>query len=713
MSVSGVSSNVAFMTQQLVNLRSQLDDLQRQLSTGQQFQNYSGLPSQAQLLVGLNSQLSAISGFQDSNNVVNARLSIAQTSLTQFDSVASAVQSSAMLSNYTAGPNGYTVDQTFAGDQLSQLLNLMNTQADGRYIFGGNVVDQPPVASSSLILNGTATQAGLLQMISERNQADLGANGLGRLVIPAASTSPAQILGSGAALQPDAPAIVSGTQNISSLSSGGGNLVINGTPIAIAAGDNAQTIVSKINLQSGTTKVTASLNASNQLVLTSADANTAIDTTGTAAGLQGELGITAGLTNPTNLVTQGLGGQSLTIQIGANPALTVNIGTAPATTLAGVQQVLNTLQGGTATIDPGTGNISITATNPAAGNNITVSGSSPTIAATFGIGTGLATPTAGTRVSISEDTSPSVFGFKLASVKNNLTNATVLGPSGTPPSISVDLATNPQPNDTLTFTFNLPDGTTQDLTLTATTTQPPPTNTFLIGANAAATAANLQQTLTTSVKTLAATQLTAASAVEAAHNFFDTDAGQPPMRVKGPSFTTATQLIAGTPANTVTWYTGDTSASSGARNSVTARVDPTTTVAYGVQANEQGLRSAIEAVAVFAATNFSPTNTNSTAAYGALAQRVSLALNVQPGNGTQTSQDIETDLANVQNTIKTTTTQQTQTQATLQDFVQGITGVSNETVASELLTVQTELQASLQTTAMLSKLSLVNYLGPA
>ena len=33
MSVQGVSSNVAFMTQQLVNLRSQLDDLKRALQS--------------------------------------------------------------------------------------------------------------------------------------------------------------------------------------------------------------------------------------------------------------------------------------------------------------------------------------------------------------------------------------------------------------------------------------------------------------------------------------------------------------------------------------------------------------------------------------------------------------------------------------------------------------------------------------------------------
>src|SRR5690348_4184961 len=708
MTVSGVSSNAAFMAQQLVNLRSQLDDLQRQLSTGQKVTTYAGIPSQAQLLVGLNAQLGAIGSFQDSNNVVNARLSVAQTTLTQFDSVAQTVQSSAMLSNYSAGPNGYTVDQTYATNQLSELLNLLNTQADGRYIFSGSAVDKASVVNGDVVLNGTGTQAGLKQVISERNQADLGANGLGRLMIPASSTSPSRIIGSGGTLSPDAPALVAGTANLTGYSSAlGGNLVINGQPIAIAAGDNAATIVSKINAQSGTTKVSATINATNQLVLTSADANTAIDTTGTAANLQTELGISAGLTNPTNLVTQGLGGKTLTITVGANPTLTVNIGTAPATTLAGLQTVLSGLVGGTATVDTGTGNISVVATNTS--DNIAIGGTASL--GTFGIPSGLALPTAGTRVSLSEDVSPSVFGFKLKSASSTMTNANVIGPTGTPPAISVDLATNPLPNQTFTVTFNLPDGTTQDLTLTATTSSPPASNQFTIGATAAATAANLQTALTTSVKTLAATQLTAASAVAAAHNFFDVDAGQPPMRVQGPPFATATALVAGTSTNTVMWYTGDMSAAASARNSVTARIDSSMSVSYGVQANEQGLRSVIESVAVFAATNFSPTNPNSSAAYSALGQRVSLALNVQPGNGTQTSQNIETELANAQSSIKAASDQQKQTQATLQDFIQGITGVSNETVASEILTLQTQLQASLQTTAMLSKLSLVNYLS--
>jgi flagellar hook-associated protein 3 FlgL len=208
--------------------------------------------------------------------------------------------------------------------------------------------------------------------------------------------------------------------------------------------------------------------------------------------------------------------------------------------------------------------------------------------------------------------------------------------------------------------------------------------------------------------------LTATSAIEAAHNFFDVDVGQPPQRVAGPPFTTATALVAGTALNTVSWYTGGLGTSAAAaRSSVTARVDSSLTVSYGAQANEQALRSNIENVAVFAATSFQASNPNSGAAYTALSKRVGLALIAQSTSGNQTTVNIETELANAQNSIKTATDQQLQTQNTLQDFVQSITGISNEEVAAKITTLQTQLQASLQVTAMLTKLSITNYLAAA
>ncbi len=500
MSVSGVGTNTALMIQSLVDLRGQLDDLQRQLSTGMKSDTYAGLGSQRGLVVGLSSQLAAIDNFQDSNQIVGTQLSVAQTVLGQYAKIASDVKSAAVLSAFDLGQNGKTTDQTTAMSQLDQLVSLLNTQAGDRYIFSGRAVNQPATVTTDQILNGNGAQAGLIQIINERNQADLG-TGLGRLVIP---------------------------------------------------------------------------------------------------------------------------------------------------------------------------------------------------------------PAAGTAVSMSEDVAGSPFGFKLASVNSNLTGTTVTGPSGSPPGITVDFSGgNPNDGETIKFTFNLPDGSTQDLTLTATTAAPPGPDQFTIGATPALTAANFQTALTSSVTKLASTQLSAASAVAAAHDFFDVGAGQPPKRVAGPPFASATSLVDGTPANTITWYTGEMGTDP-ARGSSVALVDNAISVNYGMRANEQALRSTLENVAVFAAMSFSASDPNSGARYAALTQRIAPALDVPAGQ--QKVSDIEAELANAQATIQAATDRQTQTKTTLENMLQGIEGVSNENVAAQILALQTQLQASLQTTSMLTKISLVNYL---
>src|SRR5262249_16315385 len=79
---------------------------------------------------------------------------------------------------------GHTVGQTNAGVQLDELLNLLNTQVGDRYIFSGRALDTPAAESLAHILDGDGARAGFKQVVTERNQADLGANGLGRLVIP-------------------------------------------------------------------------------------------------------------------------------------------------------------------------------------------------------------------------------------------------------------------------------------------------------------------------------------------------------------------------------------------------------------------------------------------------------------------------------------------------------------------------------------------------
>jgi flagellin-like hook-associated protein FlgL len=325
---------------------------------------------------------------------------------------------------------------------------------------------------------------------------------------------------------------------------------------------------------------------------------------------------------------------------------------------------------------------------------------------TSGLGRLTITAPSTTSVQVAED-AISPFGFKIAGVTSNLTGSTVT-PSGPPTASTVDLgATNPNNGDTIQYDLKLPDGTSESIKLTATTSATPGPNEFAIGATSAATAGNLQTALTAAVGKLADTSLTAASAMTAADNFFKIDAANPPQRVAGPPFGTATSLVAGTAANTVSWYTGE-AGSDPARGTATAAVDPSITVSYGLRANEQGIRWVVQNVAALAAMTFSQSDPNAAARNAALTQRVAPALD--PPAGTQKVEDIEADLAGAQTTFTAATDRHNQTKSTLSSMLDQIEGVSNEEVASKILALQTSLQASLQTTSLIYKTSLTNYI---
>ncbi len=482
------------MVQSLVDMRSQLTDLQRQLGTGMKSDTYAGLGIDRGLTVGLRSHLAAISSFDDTINNVNVRLSLAQTSLSRISDIGRSVKGTIAASSTMSAQ----IAQQTARSSLGELLGLLNTQSGDRYIFSGMATDTPAVETVNNVIDGDGTRAGLTQVISERNQADLGSNGLGRLV--------------------------------------------------------------------------------------------------------------------------------------------------------------------------------------------------------------LSSPTA-TSVSVAEDVAGSSFGLKLAAASSSAASVTVTGPAGSPASVNVDLgATNLSDGDAVSFSFNLPDGTSQTLTLTATTATPPGPNQFTIGADSTATAANLQSALSGAVGTLARTSLAAASAVKASDEFFNSN---PPMRVAGPPFDSATTLVAGTSANTVIWYTGE-DGSTPARDTATAKVDPSISVSYGMRANEDAIRWTVQNVATLAAMSFSTTDPDAQARSAALNDR--LRPNLDGPAGMPKVEDIESELAGAQATLAAAQTRHQQTTSTLKDFLQQTEGVSNDEVAAQILALQTNLQASMQTTAMLYQTSILQYI---
>jgi len=314
---------------------------------------------------------------------------------------------------------------------------------------------------------------------------------------------------------------------------------------------------------------------------------------------------------------------------------------------------------------------------------------------------------AGTAVTLAED-NVHPFGFKLAGATTDIAGATVTGPSGSPASLSIDLGgSNPPEGATVQVRLNLPDGTSTSITLTASSEVPTPAGSFSIGANAAATATNLASALDGKIQELAKTDLAAASAAEAANNFFDTDASNPAQRVDGPPFDTATSLRDATATDTVKWYTGD-DATDSARNSMTARVDDAITVHYGIRGNEEALRNSVKSFAMFAAVTFSATDASARDRYNGIAARVTATL--APSSTTQQISSIQTEIAGANLAAGASKTRIDDKKPILQGVLDGIENADPNEVAAQLLALNTQLQASLQTTSLLSKLSLVNFM---
>jgi flagellin-like hook-associated protein FlgL len=316
--------------------------------------------------------------------------------------------------------------------------------------------------------------------------------------------------------------------------------------------------------------------------------------------------------------------------------------------------------------------------------------------------------TSGDAVTLSE-TNSGPFGFKIASATTDVAGATVTGPTGSPPSVTVDFnGTNPPDGSTVSVRLNLPDGTSKTITLTASNQTPPPPGSFAIGATAADTANNFAGALDSAIQTSAQTDLAAASAVQASTEFFDTDADNPAQRVAGTGpFYNATSLRDATATDTVQWYTGD-DATDDPRGTMTARVDDSITVKYGVRGNEEAIRDVVKNFATFAAVSFSGSDPNAADRYTALGTRV--GNNLAPSTTKQQISAIQTQLAGANLSANAAKTRIGDKKPILQGVLDGIENADRNETGVKLLALQTQMQASLQTTAMLSKLTLVNFM---
>ena len=185
MAIEGIGMRSSFIGNALLNVRDQLEEMQRQLGTGKKSETYAGLGTERSFAIGLRTQLSNLASYKDTITNVNTRLSVGNSVLERLIAIGATIKTSASGSSTQLENSGQTMSQVRARDSLAEMLQLLNIQSGDRYLFSGRATDTKAVADIGDILEGSGAQAGLKQVIAERKQADVGATGLGRLVFTA------------------------------------------------------------------------------------------------------------------------------------------------------------------------------------------------------------------------------------------------------------------------------------------------------------------------------------------------------------------------------------------------------------------------------------------------------------------------------------------------------------------------------------------------
>ncbi|MBB4258916.1 MULTISPECIES: flagellar protein [unclassified Bradyrhizobium] len=627
MSISSINYSSSILGSQIRNINQQLTDLSTQLSTGKLSQNYSGMGTNEGFAIAGRAQLSNIAAYTDTITNVNVSINLANTALQSLTKIRSTVQTGAANTAQDLNVNGQTIAQNTAAAQFGSMVGVLNTQTGNRYLFSGTAVNTQSVADAGDIINGTTTQAGFKTVMAERQAADLGANGMGRLVQTQPTPSSIQVsedaAGSPFGLKLKA---VSSTLTGATITGPSGSPVSFSVDLNGVNPNNGDKLSVQFTLPDGSTEqidLTASTATPTPLGSFAIDASTPVNPTNTANNLNAALNTAITKLANTSLVAASaiVAGDNFFNTASSAIGTPVNNQAAPPAPVTGATALSGASPSDS--ISPGF----------VAGDTITVNGTTLTF---------VSSGATGNQLNVT-DSIQNLLG-KIDQITGTSKPSTVHGGS---------------------ITINTDDAASLNITSS---------NTGALGSLG-----------------FSATPVTAT---------------QPPLRVGSSPASSATTLVNGS-ATTVEWYLGNDGPGS-ARSTAMARVDDSVTVQYGAQANEDAIRRQLQAIAVFGTFSTSPTGQYSGGQVAALSLRTTQALTQQPGQ--QRIEDIQTDIAMAQNTMKDASTRQTQAKAQLQTIIDQAESASPDEVASQLLALQNALQASYQVTSNLAQLSLVKFL---
>lgn len=711
-------------------MQGQLGKLQTQLGNGQKAQTLAEMGSDRTVSLATRARLTKLDSFAANIDTVNLRLSFLDQAFTALNGLKSETRNSAMPTSF--GENGLVMAslQKDSENRLSQLLETLNLSVAGRYLMGGNKTDSAPVQSMDMIMNGQGQFAGYKTVVNERNRADLGADQpivLGGVGLPNTRISGphGNYLSVSSnmfdafeykltSVSSSAPASVT---EKSILATGPTANPINQTVHFSQIPNDGESVTVTLKRQDGGATLTHTLTAVDTLTVPAVAGEYQIvpgDAAATAANFQntleglsgGDLDQYAAITTNNAAITvvgEADGTDNLSIKLLTNPVageqLSVTVQKPD-----GTFETMHFTARDPDDVTPGSGDFAIAGTRRETMENLQAAIKEKMGALEATVKTG--------RLEINRPASDTVEIVKPAGVAfgfGNLTgiSTTVGAANVTPaPTPSIQFTGNVKAGEWVSFSVEMPDGTTATIKLSAVDRNPG-VGQFRIGATPAETADNFEAALRFKLNDVAKTELVAASTYAAADNFFTADGI--PQRVDGPP-ETATGLIDGS-ANTVIWYTGEIAATpDNPRLSATAQVDDATKVGYGVRANEEGLLEMVRTLAAMSVQEYPNSDPTSKGRFSAMVERQMANMSSETATKEGSVERIALELGVTKATVGRAAQRNVAFTGQLQTLLSDVETVSMEETVMQLLALKTRLEASYQTTASVANLSLVNYL---
>ena len=172
---STLFSRLSYMSRENTELGSELQDVQKQITTGKRLVHMSDEPWTISQIHQLREETSVQSVFKDSANLANTLLAQAENGLNQSLNIMTRLKELALQgANDTYSLDDLANMAEEVTNLKERLVNVANTEFNGRYVFSGTAYDAPPFDNTFTYV-GTTTEVSI--DVSSSAKAEVGFDG--------------------------------------------------------------------------------------------------------------------------------------------------------------------------------------------------------------------------------------------------------------------------------------------------------------------------------------------------------------------------------------------------------------------------------------------------------------------------------------------------------------------------------------------------------